>query len=231
MIRINQNPIAPAILEKLMRYPDKNNQSKIVQSTVTNAITTPASQPKLPWKILGIIFEYSTLSNQSPSPEEIKKNMQQLISLMLVIRSALAEVNVILTSASNQRSHWISQQMNFCYKNIRVCMARESLLSAPAHYWVNKILDMVQHIWVSINLSQAFIPWFDRGRIQDNPRVFLDVLNALSVKRNIKTLHLHVSFCEGAEYDDPFEKDLDKNDRDIICIGNKISRNAWNYGD
>ncbi len=60
---------------------------------------------------------------------------------------------------------------------------------------------------------------------------FLGVLNALSAKRDIKTLDLHVSLGEASEYDDPFERDLDASDRDIICIGDDAFRKASNGGD
>ncbi len=172
MMNINQISRSPSISEILTTESNNNNQSNIVQSAATTTTTTTASLPELPPEILGMIVGYSTLSNQSSSPEEINGNIQQLISLRLVNRMARGEVNSILISPSNQRSQWISQQTDFCYKNIRACLIRYAASPTPAHYWTNKILSMVQHIRVTMDLSQAMERWFyetdeDVG-LQDN---------------------------------------------------------------
>ncbi len=186
MIRIHQSPLSFNILtllrrEQVIERKIEQEEGEYVHNVMDkygDIITVPESPCRLPWPLMGKIFEYAVM------PLILSSSQKCLLALMLLDRRSLAEVNRMLVINPVMKSEWIENQMRRCNDRIKIFSNRGNLSHGNVQRDLEIRLARLQHISI------------DFSRIKYN--MIFKILYALSKKTNIKSFSIFAdgSFCK-----------------------------------
>ncbi len=163
------SPLSNNILKiiKSKEKPTEENQERDMRNV---------SEPHLPPELISIIFRKSVLALG-----DYRSRISQMALIMSLSRYFLVEANFFLTHYPFIYSEWVGSQMTWFAKNIAITKSVYGI-SGIYDSWNLKILNGKQHICIDT-----------KGNYLIKAENRLEIINALSLKEDIKTLSLEIS--------------------------------------